>query len=648
MLPTIDLVNDCFRFVTGFFSIISASPPHIYHSALLLSPKMSIVRKLYESHAHPLTRIVSGLPSFWEQSIASVGFPSSIETAVWSPCSRFIAIAWMEFGCRAAVELLDAVTLGRLNTFPVDEESLTRHLSFSPGARLLTWFGSTTDWIISWDVQTGVLVSSISPESQGYSYGSLSTTYSKCGAMVGLCSPSAGGPTISIYNILSGTHVYSHSVEGLKSSAVWTHGECLRFSAMESGIATIWEVGFTSTDTPVEIESLPIPDNVPSRPNVPHFYPTLSQLAFIIDESVVVWDTQCSRYLLDSIVMNRPKGNSFSSDGSFFACGSINSGEGAYLWKGSPTGYVLHQRLISDTHSTTPCISPNAELVITFGGPIIQLWHTKDSNTISTTPTQALQADKRTPLLGFSQNGELAAVAQVKDMTVTVLDLNSGVPRFIINTGIEVHGVGVARSTIVVVGDKKIITWNLPTSGCVLNPKLDVGDSVQTTIFDSPPTARFPLGPPVVSPDLRHIVFMEVELSGSLVGGMHLYDVSTGQCLASVNMPYAGSLWFSLDGHEVWRGTSIKFTGWRIIKDSISNISKLEDLGSTSSPPNRLPWQCPPGYQVTDNGWILHSSGEWLLWLPPHWWPQWDRIWGGKFLALLNGKLSETLILELK
>ncbi|KAF9643222.1 hypothetical protein BDM02DRAFT_3063517, partial [Thelephora ganbajun] len=45
--PTVELANDCFRFVTGFFEVTEESAPHIYHSALPLSPQTSVVRKLY-------------------------------------------------------------------------------------------------------------------------------------------------------------------------------------------------------------------------------------------------------------------------------------------------------------------------------------------------------------------------------------------------------------------------------------------------------------------------------------------------------------------------------------------------------------------------------------------------------------------------
>ncbi|KAF9642037.1 hypothetical protein BDM02DRAFT_2747890, partial [Thelephora ganbajun] len=76
--PTLDLVIDCFRFVMRFLEIISTSSPHIYHSALPLCPRKSIVRGLHEPHARPLTRIVRGLPNSWDPSIAAAGFPSRV------------------------------------------------------------------------------------------------------------------------------------------------------------------------------------------------------------------------------------------------------------------------------------------------------------------------------------------------------------------------------------------------------------------------------------------------------------------------------------------------------------------------------------------------------------------------------------------
>ena len=64
--------------------------------------------------------------------------------------------------------------------------------------------------------------------------------------------------TIIIYNILSGMQISSHSVQGV---AIWTHNECLQFAAVGSESITIWEVSFTSPNTPMQISSLFTPDN---------------------------------------------------------------------------------------------------------------------------------------------------------------------------------------------------------------------------------------------------------------------------------------------------------------------------------------------------------------------------------------------------
>lgn len=62
---------------------VSISTPHTYHSPLLLSPQTSIVQKLYGSQAHPMARVVQGVLTLWDPSIANTRFPSSIEAAAW-------------------------------------------------------------------------------------------------------------------------------------------------------------------------------------------------------------------------------------------------------------------------------------------------------------------------------------------------------------------------------------------------------------------------------------------------------------------------------------------------------------------------------------------------------------------------------------
>ena len=680
--PTLDLVNDCFRFVTGFFSIISTSSPHIYHSALPLSPKTSIVRRLYELHAHALTRVVYGLPTSWEESIMSVGFPCLIDGAVWSPCSRFIAITQdIPRQTGGSVRILDAVTLGVLSTFLVDESHETQSLTFSPDTHSLTFFGENEDRIISWDVQTGVLISDISLEQLSWpnKYHS-EITYSTCGAMFGLFKYKLGTTTICTYNIISGTHIYSQSVEvKIKELVgVWAHGGCLQFAAKEPGIPTtqkvgaqepetltiwevgaqepetltIWEVGFTSAHTLTKVKSLPIPHRLCG--DQLSYNPTLSWLISNKRNAVCVWDTKHSKYLLGP-----PTSFVYTSfNGPFFIWGD----SGVDLLEEPPTGCVLYQRFIFNTSGNPPHISPNGELAFIHSRSVVQLWHTTDSNSpLPTTSTQLSQTDRSSSLFNLSQTDRssslfrlsrdeaLAAVIQRGSKVVTVLDLKSGIPQLIIDTGMDVYGLGIARNTIVVVGYGKIVTWDLPAGGCVLNPRVNINDSVKATTFDQPWGSRPEARPLVlVSPDLHHIVIINQDYDTVITSRMDLFDVLTGQHLGwgggSGEFEMCS---FAPDGDEVWDVHGATGDRWKILKSGKFNTIELVHLGSAKVPMGAFPWQCPPGYQVTDDGWILHTGRKRLLWLPPHWWPDLlDRAWHGQFLALL--KLPEVLILDLE
>jgi len=626
------------------------------------------VWKQYEPYSYPLTRVVYGLPTSWEQSTASVGFPSGIKTVAWSLCSKLIAVAWGRVRYGGTVEILDAGTLAQLSILPLYKQSQTQCLIFSPDTSLLTWIGQNPNWIISWDVQTGVQVSAISTELLGTSWDCSSATYSTCGTMIALHSSNDSISTISTYNILSGAHIYSHSVKQLKLKQVWTDGECLRYAVLESSAITIWEAGFTSTDTLVKVEALPLPGNFPSE-SILHFYPTVSRVAFSAHGTAYIWDTTCSKYLLDSTDLGFYPEPSFSSDGCFFVCETPDSRVG--IWKESPTGYIFHQSLATVSDNQL-CVSPNGELLLTRSSSVAQLWHITDSSIPNpTASTQASQSDRKDHLLVFSPDEALAAVTKKRNMTVTVFDLKSGVPRLIIDTGMKVYGLGVAGGTIVIVGyddnigDQKIVTWNIPARGCVLNLNVNIDDSVKTMTLNDQLIAKPQIISASVSPDLHYVVLMEGNYSESSYFGLYLCDVLTGQSLASVGVNGFGRVQFTRDGCGVWcidgsyerwwkriKDSEFNITdssyerGRKIIKDSESNITKLEDLGSTKGLPSELTWQCPPGYKVMD-GWIFHC-GKRLLWLPPHWWPgQFDSLWGGQFLALVNEELPEVLILEL-
>ena len=153
---TLNLAKDYSRFVHTLFDLISTSAPHVYHSALPLSPKTSMVREMYTKYKRPSVRVVHGLPTSWEPAIATVYDKAGLYAVAWSPCNKIIAVAKP-----GAVEIRDAVTLSPVGAFK-SPCSKPLHLSFSPDSRSLIQLDGNN--LITWDVQTGGSVSKISPE----------------------------------------------------------------------------------------------------------------------------------------------------------------------------------------------------------------------------------------------------------------------------------------------------------------------------------------------------------------------------------------------------------------------------------------------------------------------------------------------------
>jgi len=615
------------------------------------------VRGLYESRARPLTRIVQGLQTSWDPSIATTRFLSIVTAATWSPCSRSIAISWGS--SPPTVEILDAATLMRLTVleFPMGDLHHTNWLIFSPDGRLLTSSVSCAAGgkLISWDLQTGVVVSAISAEG---GYHSISIAYSACGTIFGVLSRGSYDATVNTYDVLSGTHICSHPVGGLVKGEIWAHGECLRFTTMTPGSITMWEAGFASTHAPTKVETLPIPDGCRDLQYI-LVHPTLPRIALICEGRLRVWDTQHSKVLLDSAHRIYNDMMSFSPDGRFFTSnGATPEREftGIYLWKESDTGYILHQRLISDSSTTLPLISPNGRTVIAFDGATIQLWHTTESTTSrSAVSAQTSQSSDNDFVLGFSPDEALAAVVREGDKTITVVDLESGVPRLTIDAGMEVYGLGVTGSNVVAIGkgggEGWVVTWDLPAGDHVLDLRANITDSVRTVTLN---IVRHDLGRPesvILSPDLHHTAIMGYP--GPNDSYLSLYDARTGQHLQTVTRDHLiYATWFTPDGREVWCERSDGgLDGWKIVEDSKSDVTELEYLGWTEHQPDGFPLRSSRGYQVRDDEWILSPSGKQLFWLPPRWRSRaWQRRWGGRFLALLGDvdELPEAVILELE
>ena len=595
-----------------------------------------------------MARVIQGVPISWDPSIANIRFSYAIHVTAWSPCSRFIAVVCFNL---PVIVVLDAGTLEQLHTMYSPYKRIEwNYVTFSPGTHLLTAYSHHNGCIVNWDLQTGGVLSNF--DALGFHISESPTcnsmSYSLCETLIGV---SFSNDTIIVYNVLSGKSISSHSTKQPIVKMIWTHGEFLQFATIESGSIATWQVNFTSNHTPTRVGSLSTPHDFSSDELV--LLPATSRIAFSLDKKVVVWDTLHHKALLHSADAKNPRAMSFSPEGHFFLCGTIS--REFYIWKESPTGYLLHQKLVSGASRPTPYISLNGESVISSSGQILQLWHTKKSPT----SIQTAHCQHKRFLIGFSSDESLVAFTQTLSSTVTVLDTKSGNPWLVIDTDAPTCGLRMTEGQILVVCKGKVITWDLPARNSAFNPMRDTNDSVQTIALKLP----------------QHVVFLQASISPNLdyvafgtgittKEPLSIYSMHSREKLATVPpdgyiLGYRSGyrpgyrpgykVGFTQNGHEVWCADEVTLNQWEIVKENGSNAITLKRLNKDAEVLCGLPWLSSHGYQVTHDGWILGSNGKCLLWLPHHWRPdkRVERVWSGKFLAVWNDNSSEPYILEM-
>ena len=593
-----------------------------------------------------------GLPSSWDPTAATLYSKITLDGAIWSPCNRFIAAVEDK-----SVAILDSATLSRLDTFAIPSQCLDYERwrpSFSPDGNCLTLFGQ--GGLISWDFQTGGPLGAIPSglEREPYScITAFSSTYSEDGKVVAAAYSDPNYGTINKYPLdkfntfirtydLSGTEAGPHfSPKGQIIEPIWTHEKCIRFVTINPGSVTISEVEFTLKNPPVEVESLPIADKIVDGDRF-LFLPSHSRLAFLLNDTIQVWDAKAAKLLLKSelpfltYTTNRPIG-SFSSDGRFFAC--LDKNGVARLWKESPAGYVLHQelRFVTPTLSIEPRLSPSGESI--FMSPnrrAFHLWHTRDQ------VSSLLSISENTFTLAISPDESFAAFARQEENMVTIFSPLTGSLQLAVDTGMGVVCLGMTGSTLIVVGKEKIDTWDLPGGDCTFD--ISINDSIRTTTLHH---NQHYLVHTSISPDFSRIAFLN-----GLASETHLQicDMSTGRCLTRTRAANARWVGFTRDGHEVWTASYAFDTkkGWKIVEDSGSGPIQLEPRDEIVCPSGVFPWESRRGYEVTGDGWVLSATQKRLLWLPHRWRSggHWEMAWSGRFLGLLQSELSEIVILE--
>ena len=243
--------------------------------------------------------------------------------------------------------------------------------------------------------------------------------------------------------------------------------------------------------------------------------------------------------------------------------------------------------------------------------------------------------------LAFSPDERFAAFARQWGNVVTIFDPLTGDLELAIDTDTGVVCLGITGSALIVVGQEKIVTWDLPCGDYAFDTSIN--DSIRTTTLHSNHLDTPTCG--LISPNFSCIAIMGGDF---WIRSLYIYDMSTGRCLSSNSLraraPWVGFTW---DGREVWGDGSDRDEGWKIVEDSGSDPIRVERLDGIARPSGVFPWESRHGYEVTDDGWVLSATQKRLLWLPHRWRSKSEcRAWSGRFLGLLQRELSDIVILE--
>ena len=597
-----------------------------------------------------------GLPSSWDPTAATLYSRTYPYNAIWSPCNRVIAIVDSK-----SVGIFDAATLSRLDTFTIPFQRLNeehRRPSFSPDGHCLSLIG--IGGLISWDLQTGGPLGAILSGLEREAHSDLtafSSTYSEDGKVVAAAYSAPHLYPINNVGDRFNTFIRTYDLSGTEPgprcaprgqiiAPIWTHEKYIRFVTINPGSVAVSEVEFTLKDPPVGVESLPIADKIVDGQRF-LFLPSLSRLAFSLNGTIQVWDAKAAKLLLQSelLFFNNyaiyfPIG-SFSSDGRFFT--SLDDSGVVHVWKESLAGYVLHQKLpFTPVLTIQPRLSPSGESI--FMSPnqrVFHLWHTRDQ--IPSLPSASHNIFLNFTLV-FSPDERFAAFARREENMVTVFNSLTGDSQLTIETDTRIACLGMTGTALIVVGEEKIVTWDLPGGNCAFNASIN--DSIRTTTLhrnqymDTPRRGS-------ISPDFSRVAVLSGQDSQMY---LQIYDISTGRCLTSTTLKWPYWVGFTLDGREVWTASSGDLNekkGWKIVEDSGSGPIRLEPRDGIVCPSGVFPWESRRGYEVTGDGWVLSATQKRLLWLPHRWRSDVRKTaWSGRFLGLLQGELPDIVILE--
>ena len=601
----LDTARDYFHFVTKFFEVIKVSAPHIYHSALELAPKSSIVRKRYHwwffRRFGP--RVAYGLPSSWDQPATIIG---EYESYTWSPCGQSFSVR-----TSTSVEVWDALTVEKRSTLQLTEAKVAAEiwyphyhspdiLVYSPdGHSLAGCFGSA---ITIWDIQTSGVVVEI--ECKSISILPRSLVWSLDGTTIFATFPVGVGTwAVAIYDVALGRETSNTTLLSSIEPCLWQHKNTLCVMAMlgdEDSQATIsileiWPVFNQNT-----VESFSINLDLSGEPPTISFSPLTYRISAVTykhsnPHTLFVFDIRDSRVLLQET--SYFTANYLSPDGSLLVASGMC--DNVYVWKYTPKqDYVLWKKFPlwsgSDDIPRGYRISPASSSMLMSRVDFLEVQHLEGPSTYPPAKSNRHYSE-------ISPDGAYIVAGPKYGETITISNLYKNTSCFIY-TGFAIHGLALTGNILLIEGVYEFAAWRLTAEGAV--------DKVLGNRIGD---YKNKLWAKMVQKSLAR--FWVEGHTGVIEGSEDLvyFDTETGAKLelSPVEAPPPSSpFWKDLYDHGLGFTAQYSF--------SYHNFVECDDP-SEGDLLVSIPWY--------KGGWVEYPEGEHRhrFWLPAHWRPVWDE-----------------------
>ena len=398
--------------------------------------------------------MVIGTPNSWDPTISFSG-KDPYRFCAWSPCGRFIAAQTEKI-----VEIRNQLTFELLAVLhPTKNTSLpTSPLAYSPDGRYLASGLSNT--VVIWDIQTGGVAKEIE-----CCWVVVSMAWSFDGRIVAAILRSKEKILcVETHEVASGARLFTEDIEpGVNYWRLWAHKGTFRLMTIPSYHEnaptfdmSISEIGATL----IRIESFTVGKELWRRPlGSIIFSPSTYRVSISGAYNSQIVDIRHSGCLLEE--KDNLTSPEFSPDGRFFAA---SNSLGTYTWKYTSGGYVQQGGSLFrrdhgiSTREISLHFSPTSSSILAQRRNFLQLRRSDD-------PPATSQAHVKRAAI--SRSGAHIATAYKGERIVTIIDVPSQTPSQLIDTGMEIQGLVITGSVLVVAGEGTVKAWLLTEEGTV-------------------------------------------------------------------------------------------------------------------------------------------------------------------------------------